>query len=671
MRRWLGGFFLVLLCAEVPMQAMAWPSDSLWTRTYGGTSYDGAYSIDSTGDGGYVIAGYTRSFGAGNDDAYLLRIDASGDTLWTRTYGGTSYDEGLCVRSTSDGGFIVAGYTKSLGDSDGDFYAVKTDSAGGILWVHTYGADKAEEACCVREVADHGYIFAGMSLSFGFTRNMYVVRTDSLGDTLWTRAYGTSNDYEDACCVEQTDDGGFIVAGSALSSYYGKTDMYLVRTDSLGDTLWTRRYPDSDTEQATCTSMHKTGDGGYVLAGFTAPAPDTLNLKDFCLVKISEDGNVVWDHVFAGECEDCLTSVIGTADGGVVVAGHTNSFPACHYDDDVYVQRCGDEGCVFWYEAYGGVRDQQAYAIQETGSGDYIVVGQAYLGSSRRDDVYVLKVEGGESAMAPGSSECNPLIGEGPPTDQEISLPPPPPDPIHCITDDCCCHDGSWPYFWWPISGGPRCHCGTYVHPPYVDHFDYSLDSLSIADSVTFGGCIIPTGFFGVDIETDAGDSLVDEPERHPLEFNPGVTHFTALDIPLLLDMETFEGDEFPLGIWFNNPDSVAIDFRVQVLSEWTEVLDQNPTQPLEFRMTAPMPNPTTRTVSFSIDSAKSGPLEIRVVDVRGRLVRTIHKGTIQSGEHRFEWNIRDENDLQIAPGVYFLVAEGVVHSVRKTVVIR
>jgi hypothetical protein len=143
----------------IAASAMAQPNpDTLWTRTYGGSNHDYARSVQQTPDGGYIVAGYTASFGAGGSDFYLVKINSQGDTLWTRTYGGSNGEEARSVQQTADGGYIVAGFTYSFGAGLSDFYLVKTNSLGDTLWTRTYGGSRSELAYCVQQTADGGYI---------------------------------------------------------------------------------------------------------------------------------------------------------------------------------------------------------------------------------------------------------------------------------------------------------------------------------------------------------------------------------------------------------------------------------------------------------------------------------------------------------------------------------
>jgi len=220
--------FLLLLSASLALAG--------WTHIYGGSDYDWGLSVAQTSDGGYIVVGDTYSFGAGEKDVYLVKTDAMGDTIWTRTYGGSSYDYGYSVAQTSDGGYIVAGGTESFGAGYCDVYLVKTGSDGDTIWTRTYGGSDDDWGYSVAQTSDGGYIIAGETNSFGAgERDVYLVKTDTVGDTIWTRTYGGSdNDW--GYSVAQTFDGGYIVAGSTISFGADSGDVYLVKTDSLGFT---------------------------------------------------------------------------------------------------------------------------------------------------------------------------------------------------------------------------------------------------------------------------------------------------------------------------------------------------------------------------------------------------------------------------------------------------
>ena len=359
------------------VSALAQPSpDTLWTRTYGGSDYDYAYSVQQTTDGGYIVAGYTASFGAGLEDFYLVKTNTSGAPLWTRTYGGSFREEANSVQQTADGGYIVAGRTESFGAGSYDFYLVKTNSQGDTLWTRTYGGSSTDVAYSVRQSADGGYIMAGWTNSFGAGEyDFYLVKTNSQGDTLWTRTYGGIN-YDRAYSVQQTTDGGYIVAGYTWSFGAGGYDFYLVKTNSQGDTLWTRTYGGRDWDNAY--SVQQNADGGYIVAGHTLSFG--AGIRDFYVVRTNSQGNTLWTRTYGGSMGDEAYSVQQTADGGYIVAGYTSSFGAGSYDfylvktgPDVSKAEPARNGIPSEYILYPNFPNpfnpstQMAYALPKTG----------------------------------------------------------------------------------------------------------------------------------------------------------------------------------------------------------------------------------------------------------------------------------------------------------------
>jgi hypothetical protein len=243
--------------------------DSLWTRTFGGALNEAGYSVQQTSpDNGYIITGYTASYGAGSWDVYLIKTDSSGDTLWTQAFGGTESDVGYNVQQTSDGGYIITGRTSSFGAGSFDVYLLKTDSNGSILWTKTFGGTELDMGYSVQQTSDGGYIVTGGTSSYGAGwADVYLIKTDSSGDTLWTQTYGGIWG-ENGSSIQQTTDGGFIVAGTTMSfGSPGDDNFYLIRTDSSGDTLWTQTFGGTNTDQGT--SVQQTSDGGFIVTGTT------------------------------------------------------------------------------------------------------------------------------------------------------------------------------------------------------------------------------------------------------------------------------------------------------------------------------------------------------------------------------------------------------------------
>ena len=311
---------LITLLTAIYLTSIA-SAQTSWLRTYGGTNDDGGESVQQTTDGGFIIAGCTESFGAGGADFYLIKTDDSGDTLWTKTYGGTGYDYGNFVRQTTDGGYIVVGCTKSFGTGGYDVYLVKTNNSGDTLWTRTYGGESDEWGCSIRQTTDGGYVIAGITGSLGVdTADVYLLKTNASGDTLWTRTYGgTGFDWGNS--VQQTTDGGYIIAGTTSTFGAGSDDVYLVKTNAQGDTLWTRTY--GGTGEDYGNSVQQTSDGGYIIAGWTESFG--AGLTDVYLIKTNASGDSLWTRTYGGTSYDEGNSVQQTKDGGYVIAGYTTS----------------------------------------------------------------------------------------------------------------------------------------------------------------------------------------------------------------------------------------------------------------------------------------------------------------------------------------------------------
>jgi hypothetical protein len=204
--------------------------DITWTRTYGGSGMEDGSAAQQTEDGGFIIIGrsYSLSFGALRPDVYAIKTDVDGREVWARTYGGHRDDHANSVQQTTDGGYIIVGWTRTFGAGGMDIYLIKTDADGDTLWTRTYGGFTNDYGNSVQQTSDSGYVIAGGTLSFGAGNfDVYLVKTDSGGNTLWTQTFGsTGEDY--ASSVRQTDDGGYIVAG--YSDVNGG-DIYVVKTE--------------------------------------------------------------------------------------------------------------------------------------------------------------------------------------------------------------------------------------------------------------------------------------------------------------------------------------------------------------------------------------------------------------------------------------------------------
>ncbi|MBL4736180.1 MAG: hypothetical protein JKY18_12740, partial [Flavobacteriales bacterium] len=242
--------------------------DTLWTKVYGGTGDNKGIQFTQTNDGGYIIVGTSADFDTSSScapfactDVFLIKTDSIGDTLWCRAYGGSDYDFGSDVQQTPDGGYIVLGSTRSFGAGSDDIYLIKTNAAGDLLWTRTYGGAPNDGGGTIRVTADSGFIIAGSTSSFGAgSYDAFLLKTDSLGTIDWSKTYG-GVEADSWGSVEQTSDGGYILGGSHGVGAFD-SECLAMKTDMNGDTLWTKAYRIHN--RGGITSMQSTADGGYI-----------------------------------------------------------------------------------------------------------------------------------------------------------------------------------------------------------------------------------------------------------------------------------------------------------------------------------------------------------------------------------------------------------------------
>ena len=392
-----------------------------FAKTYGGTNWDQAFSVHQTSDGGYIVAGYTNSFGAGVYDFFLIKTDANGNIIWAKTYGGTDDDRAYSVQQTSDGGYIVAGYTNSFGEGSRDIFLIKTDANGNIIWAKTYGGTGNEWPSSAQQTSDGGYIVAGLTGSFGAgSADAFLIKTDANGNIQWAKTYGGA-DHDEAYSIQQTSDGGYIVAVWTRSFGAGNFDFFLIKTDANGNIIWSKTYGGASDDRVN--SVQQTSDGGYIVAGRTSSFG--AGSVDAFLIKTDANGNIIWAKTYGGASDDRVNSVQQTSDGGYIVAGHTMSFGAG--DRDIFLIKTDANGNLQWAKTYGGTGSDWAYSVQQTSDGGYIVAGWTGSFGAGSRDAFLVKTDANGNI---GSCE---ISGNANPTETEPLVTVNPPSPT--VTD--------------------------------------------------------------------------------------------------------------------------------------------------------------------------------------------------------------------------------------------
>jgi hypothetical protein len=297
--------------------------DMEWNKVYaGGMLQDEPRSLVVMADGGYAIAGYTNSYGAGNDDCWLVKTNEYGEMKWNRTYGGTEDDSASSLVATSDGGCAMAGFTRSFGAGQNDFWLVKIDASGNVEWNQTYGGTDYDSASSLVVTSDGGYAIAGRTSSFGSgIQDCWLIKTDKFGNVEWNQTYGGTED-DSASSLVVTSDGGYALAGA--TNAFGDGDFWLIKLDGAGKLEWNQTY--TEPNSVWTWSLIATSDGGYAILGNTVSSG--AGSSDFWLVKTDAMGNTEWNRTYGGPEPDYPYSLVEASDGGYALAGYTFSFGA-------------------------------------------------------------------------------------------------------------------------------------------------------------------------------------------------------------------------------------------------------------------------------------------------------------------------------------------------------
>jgi hypothetical protein len=355
--------------------------DTIWTKTFGGPLADVGTSVKQTSDGGFILAATTSSFGAGGQDIWLIKTDENGDTLWTKTFGGTGNDRASNVVQTYDNGYAVFGTTNSFGNGGDDFLLWKTDSLGNTEWFKTYGGITNERAYEGHQLMDETFIIAGDSV--GQNNYAWLVKTDAVGNFIWgiTIRSSTSGRHYHGRSVQQTNDGGYAFCGIYAYPYYPPSfinEHFFSKISPNGNLIFTRYY--GGYTAAWGPVVKKLFDGNLIL-GSTIRQPSTL--EEPKIYKTDQYGNVIWENIVLGsQYPAVLTSIEPTNDNGFIFT---------IYGPNISLLKCDESGILSWEKIVGGSLDDRAYSISQTNDGGYIVTGYTKSFGAGNSDIWLLK----------------------------------------------------------------------------------------------------------------------------------------------------------------------------------------------------------------------------------------------------------------------------------------
>lgn len=342
-----------------------------------------------TADGGYIIAGYSDGFDTTYNCVFVLKLNQQGDTVWTKAIIDSNDTKAKAIAQATDGGFIIAGRIKN------DAYLLKIDSAGNKLWSKTFGSTIGIDWFAgVEQSADGGYVATGHTNSFGYGGyDIYVVKTTSSGDILWTKTYGSQLG-ESARAIKQTPDGGYIICGTAtLDSVNNTLAVFVVKTNAQGDTLWTKKIG----SRSSGNSLALTADGGYIVAGIIEQGPVISRRDEVYLVKLNSTGDTAWTKSIRGPKDQYANSVQQTASGGYVVTG-ARLFNSGSGDWDILVIKTDAVGDTVWTRLFGYWWGDYGNSVVQTADGGYFVCGSGRnIFGGTNMQVYVIKLEADEN----------------------------------------------------------------------------------------------------------------------------------------------------------------------------------------------------------------------------------------------------------------------------------
>ena len=369
-----------------------------WHNLYGGSGLEQFSCLDFTTDDGYILGGYATSSNGdvsenqGNEDYWIVKVDAEGTLLWEKSYGGSSLDVVRKIKQTSDGGYIVAGATESNdGDVSGyhaqrDAWVIKLDASGNMIWQQCLGGELTEDPCGIIQTSDGGYMVMSVSSSHTgdpsnptMTSDFWLVKLDASGTILWDKSIDNNGNNDYPFGMKQTSDGGYIVVGwTDDGSGY---DNWIVKLDPLGNVEWEKVHGGSQDEIPT--GVDQTIDGGFVVAGRTSSNDGDVEgfhgEIDLWVLKLDLSGNLLWTNALGGSHNEWAWAICHTAEGGCVAIGLTNStdgdvsgFPG---QGAAWLVNLDASGNLIDEVPIGGSIGEEGRAIRQKSNGEFIFAG--------------------------------------------------------------------------------------------------------------------------------------------------------------------------------------------------------------------------------------------------------------------------------------------------------
>jgi len=586
--------------------------DTVWTKTFGGVSSDVGNSVIETNDGGFIIAATTNSFGAGGQDIWLIKTDENGDTLWTKTFGGTGNDRTANVVQTNDNGYAVFGTTNSYGNGGDDFLLWKTDPLGNTQWHKTYGGSTDERAKEGHQLPDANYIIVGDSV--GQNSFAWIIKTFEDGTFIWGRAAGSSSYgvHHHGRAVLQTDDGGFAMSGILAYLYPpgGYVNEYaFYKISSNGSLLYYKEYGMFGGVWGAI--IKKLSDGNLILGGSVKSSGPYLERP--LMIKIDQSGNIIWDNIILGsQYPAILTSFEPTNDNGFIFT---------IYGPHISLLKCDEYGILTWEKIVGGPQYDEAYSISQISDSGYIVTGYTKSFGAGNSDVWLLKFNYPiqtnvqinffppvDTALVQGGC-CTPEI-----TVRNLSS--------TSVRDSISIEPGPITTFYYFDSTGTQINIDNYYFLVIdsLDEFEYEVWYKPKSNDI-FDPIVIP---FDSSFYTDNNNFDIQLVVKKNGEIIDSLTQLFHADFGLDVDDEEGFIDEFELAQNYPNP--------------------FNPSTKIKF------------TIPATLNEVEGSLVTLEVFDVLGNEIATLVNQEKQPGTYEVEFNATSHSGSvrNLTSGIYF-----------------
>ena len=360
-------------------------SQNSFSSTHGGEGFDRGMYIAHTADKGYIVSGYTRSFGD-NYDMYVVKIDASGHQQWHKNYGANKLEIGWSIIELKNNGYLLHGST-TIDSTNDDIYLLRLDTKGNVIWQKTYGNNKYERTTQVLQTSDNNYLLIGQRNHDSTNIDSYVLKIDTAGNLLWEKTFGGPKN-ERTYYGAETPDGDFLITGSTLPYHNNKADILLLRISPQGNLIWAKTYGEENVHDIAHSFCQNKNRKNYTLTGYIESAQPGVH--DGLFMQLDESGNLLTQKRHHTGDDIRLMHAEETEDGGFVATGYSRKDITKNIHDAVLL-KFNKKGEPVWMKTFGDPeKDDQGYWIVTNPDGGFTLTGYTNT-YGKNGDLWVIK----------------------------------------------------------------------------------------------------------------------------------------------------------------------------------------------------------------------------------------------------------------------------------------